>query len=509
MARRFNKSKKSSVAVRKAPNATNLAGGRAYTQAEKLEFASIALTSFLKDQFYRTADDTMNRIRQLVGKIDPRFAAQTAVYARKVYGMRSVTHLIAAEIGHHVHGSDWGRHFFREVVQRPDDVTEILSAYMTLHSNDGIPNAMKKGLGEALSKFSAYQLGKYKGSENDMSLVDAINLLHPKHNKQLRELIKGKLKSPETWETKMSAAGQKAKSAEQLAKLKEKVWVDLLKEDGLGYFALLRNLRNISEQAPGALPEALKQLVNEKSIKSSLVLPFRFLSAYDALSGDKNERAIRSALDEALTLSMSNVPQLPGRTLIIVDGSGSMGGCIKKAALFAAVMYKAWKNSDIMMFETSAHYLTLNDRDSLTTVQQRILSSYGGGGTDFGCPINAANKKYDRMVFLSDMQGWAGADAGAPVGALREYKKRHDADPFIHSFDLEGYGTGMFTGNKLMCMAGISEKVFDIMGIVEKDPNALIHVIEQVKFDGTTNRFVDGVLASRSDLPYSDEDHEE
>ncbi|MDE1770632.1 MAG: hypothetical protein KGI28_08800, partial [Thaumarchaeota archaeon] len=45
----------------------------------------------------------------------------------------------------------------------------------------------------------------------------------------------------------------------------------LIKERKIGYFALLRNLRNISEQAPEIMNEALEMLVDEKLIKSSLV----------------------------------------------------------------------------------------------------------------------------------------------------------------------------------------------------------------------------------------------
>lgn len=508
MARRFNRKSASSVATRKSPNTVNLAGGVAFTQEQKLEFASILLTSFLKNQFYRSADGTISRIQKLMRTMDPKFAAQAAVYARKVFGMRSVSHLVAAEIGALVHGSDWGRNFFREVIQRPDDVTEILAAYMTLHPSQGIPNAMKKGMGEALSRFNEYSLGKYRGDKNDISLVDAVNLLHPQHNKQLKALIKGTLVTPDTWEVMMSEAGQKAKDADDLIKRKAKVWKDLLSEKKLGYFALLRNLRNIAEQAtPATLKMALEQLVDRNSIKTSLVLPFRYTTAIQQLAG---HRDIVKALNSALDISLDNVPKLKGKTLIVIDHSGSMDGQpIQQAALFGAVMYKAWEDADLMYFSDNAHYANLNPEDSLASLQERIINGRRWGGTNFSAPLYFANKKYDRMVFLSDMQGWAGGEGGAPVQALRAYKAKHNADPFIYSFDLAGYGTGMFSKNKLLCMTGISEKVFDLMAMMERDKNALVHVIEQVKFDGSANRFVNGVLASSTKEVKEDEEEEE
>ena len=493
MARRFNKK---TATVSKTPDTINLAGGKAFSQTEKVELASILLTSFLKNQFYRSADQTIERLQQLLKSVDPLFAAKAAVYARKVFGMRSVSHLVASEIGANSHGTDWGKYFFKEVVQRPDDVTEILSAYMTFHGKT-LPNAMKKGLGSALSKFNEYQLGKYRGDQNDISLVDAVNMVHPPHTKQLRDLVRGELKTPETWEVKLSQAGQGVKTCEALAKRKAKVWSDLLSEGELGYFALLRNLRNIYEQSPDSLNMALAQLVDEKQIKNSQVMPFRFATAIDKLRSENCPKVVLSALNKALEISLGNIPHVDGSSLIVVDHSGSMQGePIKNAALFAAALYKIWDNVDLMFFSDEAQYAHPNPDDTFTTIRDQIINGCEAGGTNFNAPLLQANKKYDRIVFLSDMQGWGGH--GAPVEAFKEYKAKYKADPFIYSFDLAGYGTGMFAKHKLLCMTGLSDRVFDLMRVLEQDKDALIKTIEQVSFDGTVNRFVDGLLVNRN-----------
>src|SRR5690349_547395 len=108
---------------------TNFAGGVAYAESPELEFASVLLTSFLNDQYYRTAAEGIERVRSLMAAIeDKRFLAKAALFARE-RGMRSITHLVAAELARTVKGEAWQRRFLSALVQRPDDATEILACY--------------------------------------------------------------------------------------------------------------------------------------------------------------------------------------------------------------------------------------------------------------------------------------------------------------------------------------------------------------------------------------------
>ena len=52
----------------------NLAGGEAYKQTPELELISILLTSFANDSFYRSANDTFDRLKELVRICDKKFA---------------------------------------------------------------------------------------------------------------------------------------------------------------------------------------------------------------------------------------------------------------------------------------------------------------------------------------------------------------------------------------------------------------------------------------------------
>src|SRR5262245_56881698 len=84
---------------------TNFAGGEAFIETPKLELATILLTSMLGDQFYRSANAAVKRVKDLIAQIsDKKFAAKAALYARKEAGLRSVTHLVASELARAVKG---------------------------------------------------------------------------------------------------------------------------------------------------------------------------------------------------------------------------------------------------------------------------------------------------------------------------------------------------------------------------------------------------------------------
>jgi 60 kDa SS-A/Ro ribonucleoprotein len=474
---RFNILKKSNPG---GATTFNLAGGRAFIETPKLELASLMLTSMLKDQFYRTADNTVTHLRKLIaGMPDKRFAAKAAIYARREAGMRSVTHLTAAEVAKSVKGEPWTKAFYEKVVRRPDDVLEVLACYVGSYGRP-IPNSLKKGLGRALANFDAYQLAKYRKQDADLSLVDAVNLLHPPHTPALAALVKGELKPAETWETKLTQAGQQAENDGELGGLKKDAWAGLVRSRKIGYFALLRNLRNILTDAPQVTAEAVAMLTDEKLIRQSLVLPFRFQTALDAVLAAGLPRAseVLAALSDAVDLSLANVPKFEGRTLVALDTSGSMAGRpMQIGSLFAATLVKA-NGADLIQFSDDAAYMTLNHRDSTLTLAKFIAANARCAGTNFHSIFQKAKGPYDRIIILSDMQGWMGGHA--PVQTFAKWKKDQRCDPKVFSFDLQGYGTLQFPEKGIVCLAGFSDKTMDLLRMLDSDPQALIRAIEAV-----------------------------
>jgi hypothetical protein len=467
---------------KRLPDTRNLAGGPAHSESQKLELVSIMLTSFLESQFYRSGDETAKRLIALIAQTaDKKFVAKAALYARREAGMRSVSHLVAGEIAHSVKGEEWTKRFFERVVFRADDVLEILSYCLAVYGKP-LPNALKKGLGQALAGFDDYQLAKYRRDSAELKMVDAVNLVHPPHTQALRRLVEGKLAPADTWEAKLTRAGQEAGSDLEKGERKAKAWTSLVRGKKIGYFALLRNLRNILEQAPELTDEVAKLLANETRIRRSLVLPFRFRTALDVVekleASDAGRRTIMRALNKAVDRSLANVPRFKGRTLIALDCSGSMiGRPMKIGSLFASVLYKT-NAADLMLFGDDARFESFNVDDATLSIAQRIEEKAQWSGTNFHSIFQRANRAYARIVILSDMQAWLGNHT--PRESFDRYAKKVGQRPRIFTFDLAGYGTLQFPERDVYALAGFSDKALETMKFLEEDKHALIREIESI-----------------------------
>ena len=490
---------------------TNLAGGRAFGESPELEFASLVLTSFVEDQFYRKqsdgcfeASDTLQRVSDLLDSgMRHEFAAKAAVYARERFNMRSISHVVAAELAARVKNSDWMRPFVRNAIVRIDDMTEIVAYFESKYGRKPVPNALKRGIRDAFDKFDGYQLAKYRGENRAVKLVDVVNLVHPVPNDRngdaLKQLVRGTLRSTETWESKLTQVGQKAESDEDKAEKKAEAWAEMVQPHStgsgqagkIGYMALVRNLRNIIQDAPEVVGAAAEMLVQPELVRKSRLLPFRFATARDELEKVDNAGPAIKALNTAADLALANVPRLEGKTLVVVDESSSMTWSnkgsrspIKIASLFAAVVLKANPDAELLMFSNDARYVSVNTDDTLLTIQKQIEDKSRADGTNFHSVFKGAKKAYDRMVILSDMQGWMAdgyGNGGAPTRAFAEYRKRTGADTKVYSFDLQGYGKLMFPERNVYALAGFSEKVFDVMALLDQDRNALVREIEAVQ----------------------------
>lgn len=484
---------------------TNLAGGQAFQQSPKLAFVSMLLTSLLKDQYYKTEGETMKDLVNFIDTIaDKKFIAKASIYARNEFGMRSITHVVAAELAKRVKGETWMRPYLIKNFHRADDMTETWSYYMSKYG-DPVPNSLRVAVKRAFNKFDDYQLAKYRAQDKKVSMLDLINYTHPvateKNKKSMGGIIKDTLKASGTWNAELASAGRNADGDTEKEEMKKEVWASLIKENKLPYFAAIRNIRNIVQQAPELIDDLCKVIENEAMLKRSLLFPFRFVTAVKQLQLDGiNEPRIYKSLNVALEKSFDNVPKLDGRTLVAIDHSASMdsNGASKQltmfeiGALFGITLAKS-NNADIIYFGSIAKYAAFNPMDSTPTLINYLDSlnkgsSYWGAeykgtdvghGTNFTSVFQEANKKYDRICFFSDMQGWM--NGGAPMADLASYKARVGANPKIYSFDLAGHSTSMFPEQDIYCLAGFSDKVFSLMKLMESDRQVMLTAIENVE----------------------------
>lgn len=354
------------------PTVVNAMGENAYQLSAKEELVSTCMTTFLSgDHYYETEKEVVNRIVNKLNEVDPLFAAKLALYVRNEGNLRSVSHLIAATIAKRASGTEWSKRFYNKIVVRPDDMSEILSAYAVQNKMDlkkirKIPNAIKKGFKTALERLDAYQIDKYKMNSRQVKMLDLVNLFHPKgtqrnqqayHNLVNGESLAG-LYASKVLEKEMTKAGQKTQGKsvqEKEAAKKEAIENVLSNVKGMPIMNLLRNLRNIILYAPKSVDDACAQLTNETAVLNSRLLPFRFATAYEeiekmsfsakksdtsiAFEEDYNNQTITAkefaelkekvlnAIEDALQISCQNIPELDGNsTAILVDHSGSVRG---------------------------------------------------------------------------------------------------------------------------------------------------------------------------------------
>lgn len=278
--------------------------------------------------FYESGASIADRITESANACKPEFVAQLAVEVRNKHGIRHAPLWLILSL---FTRKDIGekRAFLGEavanVIRRADEPAELIAMWWELSGTKKLPIQLKRGIAAAFLKFDAYQLGKYKGNGNAVTLIDAIRLTHPKAadkkgNKLLKKANKGTLPIPNTWETRMSA-GENGKD----------VFTDLLTKGKLGYLALLRNLRKMAELG---VDEDLicEALLARKG--AGLILPHQFIAA--------GLHAVRFVpiLDQAMQACLNDeIVPLGGKTAILVDVSGSMSAPLSQRGI-------AYKSAD-------------------------------------------------------------------------------------------------------------------------------------------------------------------
>ena len=209
----------------------NHEGGETYTVGSEMELYTLVCTASLQNKFYEKSVETINRLRELVAKCDHEFVARLAVYAREDMNLRSIPIVITVELAKVHSGDDLVSRLAERVIQRVDEITEILAYYQFANDRKGtkklgkLSNQLRKGIGRSFCKFSEYQFGKYD-RPTEVKLRDALFISHPKaENEEQRaifeKIVNGNLETPYTWEVRLSQSGQNGET-------KKEVWEELI-----------------------------------------------------------------------------------------------------------------------------------------------------------------------------------------------------------------------------------------------------------------------------------------
>ena len=465
----------------------NNCGQTAYKMSDKEKLVSQVLTSFFNEsKFYGDNSEDMQKTIVSVIKTEPEFVSKLAIFARRVFNMRSVSHVLTAYLAHENEGKPFVRDTIKGVTVRGDDVTEIMAFYIDTFGKRPIPNSLKKGINDVLVNFDEYTLAKYKGDGKSVKMRDLICMCRPspkddEQSAMWKRCIEGNLKTPVTWETELSKNGNN-----------KQTWEKLIDSGKVGYMAYLRNLRNILQAEPSNLQKVLDVIQDTDRVKKSKQLPFRYLSAYKAVSDIAGSKVF-DVLENALEISVENMPKLQGTTVIAVDVSGSMscrisaksGICYYEIALLLGlVSNKICENS---LFYTFNHEIHKFDFSSKTPILETLKNIDCGGGTDMYLPFKEMldkKIKADRIIILSDNEcnsiNWYSKKSVQQMAD--EYRKQSGQNLWVHAIDLAGYGTQQFHGDRTNIIAGWSEKVLDFIQLAENGTTNLIKMIEECDY---------------------------
>ena len=464
-------------------------------QKEQLVTA-VLTTMFGEPKFYGSTDEDIFVLATVICGEEPSFVAKLACYARNVANMRSVSHVLACIIAHEAH--EYTRAVLRNIIVRPDDITEIMACYKQMYGKP-FPNALKREIAEQIQRFDEYALAKYNSRGMSMKFRDVLRITHPspkdeKTEALFRKVLDDTLETPYTWETELSEKGNT-----------KEVWDELIQSGKVGYMALLRNLRNIIKSGADLKP-VLGVLSDPERVRKSRQLPFRFFSAYRMLEQEKlMTPEIHRALERALTVSVENLDPIPGRTLIAVDVSGSMGSAISRkstikcseiAGLLGAMSGRLCEDATVCYFDCPGSWSGLGGGkgylaehygkyDSILEICRK--HSFNGGGTQMDLPMkyaleedrSARLKPFDRVIYFSDNVCNASSYGLKTVqGMVDKYRDLYNPDFWVHGVDLQGYGTQQFCGKNFNLIAGWSEKVPEFILLAEKGIGSLVQTIE-------------------------------
>ena len=342
-------------------------------------------------EFYEDGESIADRIETAARAVTLEELAALSAEARSSFNLRHVSLLLLTVLIKRGSGKAIVGETIAQTIQRADELTELLAIYWK-DKRCPLSAQMKRGLAGAFRKFDAYQLAKYDRA-NAVRLRDVLFLSHakPKDAEQAalwKQLAAGELPTPDTWETELSAG-----------KDKRAVWERLLGEGRLGYLALLRNLRNMVKVD---VPTDLIRTALLARKGAERVLPFRYVAAARAVP------QLEPVLDQALVASLAGATPLPGRTIVLVDVSGSMNeklsGKSDLTRMDAAATLASVIPGELRVFTFSDRVVEVPPRRGMAGVAA-IVSSQRHSGTQLGMAVEHVNGlPHDRLIVITDEQ---------------------------------------------------------------------------------------------------------
>ncbi|GGV16525.1 RNA-binding protein [Streptomyces filipinensis] len=487
-------------------------GGRGQERDPRSELFLLAVSHFAQNTFYESGADRDDRFARLVRDLavtDPDWTAGLLGWLRGEGHLRTASLVGAAEYVHArlAAGATDGpsnRQVVDAVLQRPDEPGELL-AYWTSTYGRAVPKPVKRGVADAVRRlYHAKSLLKYDTASKGYRFGDILNLVHAapdpdkpwqgelfryaldrRHNPDTavppaslpvltghRELMalpvaerRAVVTSPGGAE-RLAAAGLtwEALAGWLQGPMDRAAWEAVI--PSMGAMALVRNLRNFDEAGVSdeVAARVAARISDPEQVARSRQFPFRYLAAH------RHAPSLRWSypLEQALGHSLANVPALPGRTLVLVDRSGSMFWAPSRdrseltradaAAIFGTALALRAADADLVEFGTTSNKVPFRRGESVL----RILERFGNlGGTDTTDAVRRHYTKHDRVLIVTDEQ-YAPNRHGDPTAQIPAHVP-------VYTWNLEGYRPGhgpSGTGNR-HTFGGLSDAAFRMVPLLE------------------------------------------
>lgn len=389
-----------------------LAGGSGALAAKQSNTALLrraVLANLLwEDVAYMDGVKVAKEIQRLIPLCPAIDVYNIALEARTMQKLRHTPLFLAVEMCKYPEHKMFVQDLLPQIITRADMLTDFLAIYW----KDGkkpIANQAKKGLAKAFHNFNEYKFAKYD-RDAAIKLRDVMFLCRPKPENQYEQDLFKKvadrtLATPETWEVLLSTGKDKKES-----------WTKLITEGKIGGLAMLRNIANMRRA------NVDKKVINEglEKLKSSMLMPLDFLKAF------RMNPEFGRQIEDAMINSYANLPKLKGKTLFIVDVSGSMGARMSEKSDFtrydaacAMAMLAANQCEDYEIVctagtdytHTGAHkYIPYPQKGFGIFKQIRETNKNIGHGGIFTrqclewCNDKFKGQKFDRIIVFSDSQ---------------------------------------------------------------------------------------------------------
>lgn len=498
-------------------------GGVGFARDAKSELFLLAVTNMVSEgTFYEQAGDRDKRYRELIRKVaveDPSWITRFVPFLRDKMNMRSASVVMAAEFVKVMLETDNPtkaplRQVISSALLRADEPSEMLAYWHSTYGRN-VPQPVKRGVADAVVRlYNERSALRYDGTSGVWRMADVIERVHPEPKADWQRLLFKYLIDKRHNREDLSVEGlpmlEQAKllddvpvaerrdflangstvfaeagfSWERLSgwlqgPMDAKAWETII--PNMGYMALLRNLRNFDEAGVSekVKAEVVAKLSDPEEVARSRQLPLRFYSAWN------NARGLSwgGALESALNMSLSNVPSLPGRTLVLVDVSGSMNSVWGErakaqnwelAALFGGALALRAEHADLFAYDTSSHRIPVHVGDSVLRTIDAVRPHVGGGTDTLGVLARRiADQNPDRVVILTDEQAFGGYRFFGRSNKSDQDRAAAFAGP-IYTFNLVGYRAGHLpSGEKnRYTFGGLTDLGFAAIELLEKGQSA-------------------------------------